>query len=129
MATDILTNEPNVIAAIRADMARQEKIASQHANNHSLQWETLSGDMRAAAQGGIFTSLEEKQAHLDEEFALLRAGIIAQKHHYDVYCEQRSLAYSSNWNALLAELDRGGYLLTPMALSGTLAVRALRANK
>lgn len=129
MATDIPTNEPNVIAAIRADMARQEKIALQHAGNNSLQWETLSADTRATAQGGVFTSLEEKQAHLNEEFALIRASIIGQMHHYDIYCERRNIAYSSNWNALLADLDRGGYLLTPAALSGVLAVQAIEANK
>ena len=85
MVPDTPTNEPSAIANIRADMARQEEIAAQHESNNSLQMDALSSDSLATAQGGVFTTLEEKQAELYEEFALIRAGIIGQMHHYDIW--------------------------------------------
>ncbi len=108
-------DEPALIATIRIGMGQLEQLAMQWHKNYTEQWEVYSRDIAAPKKPGRFTYLAENQTRISEECTTIQCKTIMQMSHYDAHCDQKSIAYSDNWNNLLAELR--AYLGGPSLLS------------
>ena len=103
-----LSNEARVISDVRAHIPQLKALAFQKRLNHLSQWDAYIADIKAPAQPGHFTNLEEENKRLAEQYDEILAEIFEQMCLYDRYCEYHQLNYSTSWRAMLDELN--GYL-------------------
>jgi len=97
-------DEQSLIMTVRTDMAYLANLAKMHHVNYSAQWRAYIADLNAPYVPGTFTTLEAQNADLQAAYEPVRCDIVRRMKKYDDYCADRTIAYSSAWNNLLAEL-------------------------